>query len=287
MSTSNQPVETSGGPSTLARARFGPGMLLQHDDLEQLNVYTRELSRLMFRSLFGCGVVCGLVVTAKADCGKLTVTVDGGLALDCQGDPIHVPRRHDVVVNEACHPSLVAPLWVVLCGMRKCCAPRTTMCPADEDDGASACTRERDYFEIRIVASRPRCSCACDEPDAAKRTPVLLDTPCQCANPQDVCHAEHYGGKCESRCGDGNDCDCVLLARLDRTGEGRQAVWTPDHRVRRFVRPVLMRDPQVWIEEQARTNQTPGNDRNVPDEGNGPVAQEVSPGPGRRPRTPS
>ena len=47
------------GTSTLVRPKFGPGMLLQADDLDSLTTYTRELNRLMFRSLFGCGVVCG------------------------------------------------------------------------------------------------------------------------------------------------------------------------------------------------------------------------------------
>jgi hypothetical protein len=45
----------------------------------------------------------------------------------------------------------------------------------------------------------------------------------------------------------------VLLARLDESGDDPDhPAWTPDHRVRRFVRPVLMRDPQVEIEENAR-----------------------------------
>ena len=46
-------VEPKGGISTLVRTKFGPGMLLQHEDLEQLNSYTRDLSRLMFRSFLG------------------------------------------------------------------------------------------------------------------------------------------------------------------------------------------------------------------------------------------
>jgi hypothetical protein len=40
----------------------------------------------------------------------------------------------------------------------------------------------------------------------------------------------------------------VLLVRLDRD---EQDNWTTDHSVRRFVRPVLMRDPQVEIEQAA------------------------------------
>ena len=80
MNNTNVTLATKPGTSTLVRAKFGPGMLLQHEDLEQLNLYTRDLSRLMFQSLFGCGVICGLVVGTKEDCGKLNVTVGAGVA---------------------------------------------------------------------------------------------------------------------------------------------------------------------------------------------------------------
>src|ERR1044071_3859097 len=98
MNKSNTTLTSQKGMSTLARAKFAPGMLLQHEDLEQLNNYTRDLSRLMFRSLFGCGVICGLVVTSKPECGKLKITVAAGLALSCSGDPIEVPNSVDVFV---------------------------------------------------------------------------------------------------------------------------------------------------------------------------------------------
>jgi len=255
MNTNNQPVARAKGPSTLARAKFGPGMLLQHDDLEQLNIYTRELNRLMFRSLFGCGVVCGLVVSTQVKCGKVIVKVGSGLAIECQGDPIYVPKPQDVVLDENCDPDIPSPLWVVLCGTEKCCAPRTSMCASDEDEAPSVCTRERDYFEIRIVRSRPRCACSCPEPDPDDPTQALLDDMCKCVNPEHKCYVDHYAGKCGCNCEDGAECgcDCVLLARLERTGnDPEHPVWTVDHRVRRFVRPVLMRDPQVEIEENIR-----------------------------------
>jgi hypothetical protein len=43
----------------------------------------------------------------------------------------------------------------------------------------------------------------------------------------------------------------VLLARLERP-DPAEPDWIADHRVRRFVRPVLMRDPQVEIEHKKR-----------------------------------
>jgi hypothetical protein len=257
MNTNNKPIVAKQGLSTLARAKFGPGMLLQHDDLEQLNVYTREVNRLMFRSLFGCGVVCGLVVGTEVKCGKVTVTVASGLALDCQGDPIHVPKSQSLVLDEECNPGMPRRLWVVLCGIEKCCSPRASMCASDEDESPSVCTRERDYFEIRVVSNRPRCVCGCPDPDQnpnyARRD--WSDNKCKCVNPESPCYVDHYDGKCGCDCEDcaNFDCDCVLLALIEQTGTDREdPVWAVDHRVRRFVRPVLMRDPQVEVEEQAR-----------------------------------
>ena len=257
MKVNNQPLAWTKGTSTLARAKFGPGMLLQHDDLDQLNVYTRELNRLMFRSLFGCGVVCGLVVSTETKCGKVIVTVGSGLALDCKGDPIYVPKLQSIVLDEECKPDIPTPLWVVLCRTEKCCAPRTSMCASDEDETTSVCTRERDGFEIRIERTRPKCTCSCPEPDAYDRTQVLLNDACKCVNPEHKCYVDHYAGKCGCDCEDCSncDCDCVLLARLDRSRDQDHPVWTPDHRVRRFVRPVLMRDPEVENDRRKKEEQ--------------------------------
>jgi hypothetical protein len=276
MTSNNQPLATAKGTSTLVRAKFGPGMLLQHEDLEQLNVYTRELNRLMFRSLFGCGVVCGLVVDTEVKCGKVNVLVGSGLALDCQGDPIYVPKPMSIVLDEECDPHIDSPLWVVLCGTEKCCAPRTSVCASDEDESPSVCTRERDGYEIRIVRNRPHCVCSCpardEEHQKGDRTDKMQqqeqvetrqelldrmrdrsDNKCKCADPK-PCHEDHYAGKCGCDCEDcaNCDCDCVLLARLEKCGDADHPEWEAGHRVRRFVRPVLMCDPQAEIEEERR-----------------------------------
>jgi hypothetical protein len=237
------------GMSTLVRPRFGPGMLLQHEDLEQLKLYTRELNRLMFRSLFGCGVVCGLVVTPEPKCGG-RITVGAGLALTCDGDPIYVSKDQTLAIDEKCDPNLKNRLWVVLCGTVKYCAPRTSMCPNDDEETTSICTQERDGWEIRLVSEEPKCVCRCKE-----LFKDLKETDCKCLAPihdDDFpdCYIDHYEGKC-CECHDCNSgcCDCVLLARLERR-DPEKPDWIADHRVRRFVRPVLMRDPQVWIEQK-------------------------------------
>ena len=96
---STSKIPTVKGLSTLVRPRFGPGMLLQHDDLDLLTDYTRELNRLLFRSLFGCGVICGLEVNYKENCGLETITVDAGIGLVCSGDPVYVPRQQTVILE--------------------------------------------------------------------------------------------------------------------------------------------------------------------------------------------
>ena len=65
----------------LERPRYSPGLILEDSDLTAAVDYTRGLSRLLFRNLFGCGVICGLTVKIDTDCG-LNVTVSPGLALD-------------------------------------------------------------------------------------------------------------------------------------------------------------------------------------------------------------
>src|SRR4051794_12302301 len=138
----SKPVASKKDYSALVTAKFGPGMLLQHDDLEQLNTYTRDLSRLMVRSFFGCGVVCGLVVSTEGNCGKVDIIVTAGLALDCNGDPIYVPKDVKFALDENCDPTLTGPFWVIMCGTRKCCSPRSAACDSSDDDAAMVCTRE-------------------------------------------------------------------------------------------------------------------------------------------------
>jgi hypothetical protein len=119
------------------------------------------------------------------------------------------------------------------------------MCPSDEDDTSSVCTREREGFEIRVVDKEPKCSCHCVPPDKPKEH----KSDCWCVDPELKCYEDHYAGICGCNCDDcaGGGCDCVLLARL--TGpKGDPKNWKADHSVRRFVRPVLMRDPQVYAE---------------------------------------
>src|SRR4051812_8617651 len=106
--------ECKGGLGNLVRPHFSEGLLLQDDDLTTGVNYTRDLSRLMFRTLFGCGVLCGLRVKEPTfDCGKLKVEVARGVALDCVGDPVEVPKPQTVEVD-TCRFKVGSELWIGL-----------------------------------------------------------------------------------------------------------------------------------------------------------------------------
>ena len=281
MSNTNDRVGLHKGTSTLERPRFGPGMLLQHDDLEKLNTYTRDLSRLLFQSFFGCGVVCGLVVSAKADCGKLRVNVTSGLALACSGDPVYVPADVTFLTDEKLAAE-VTTLWVVLCGTKKCCAPRVTTCSYDDDEMTSDCTREKDTYEIRVSRTRPDCACGCSQPldaHAKDDTGVAAigekENDCKCVKPYlpvPTCYDSHYDGDCGCNCGKcaGCDCQCIVLALLNKP-DAEDKPWGTDHSVRLFKRPLLMRDPVVEEEKQG-TPKTKGEGEETAEKGAGKKA---------------
>jgi hypothetical protein len=259
MSANANIIDQVKGNSMLVRPRFSPGLLLRDDDLKVGVDYTRDLSRLLFRSLFGCGVVCGLRVSVKIDCGKLSVTVDAGVALDPMGDPIHVPSPTPVTVDLTCGKEIPPNIWVVLCRTEKCCAPRSAVCGCEEDDSVSVCTREQEGFEIRLVKAKPEdCACMCKELTISRSLKTLDGNDCWCTDPCG-CLKDHYAGKCLCSCCDE---DCVVLAVLTNVSKDerykgdirKQAEtvgqpWLANHSVRRFVRPVLMRDPVVFEEQ--------------------------------------
>lgn len=237
----------------LQRPRYSAGLLLRDDDLGLAVDYTRDLSRLLFRSLVGCGVVCGLGVKAVEKCGKLLVSVAKGVALDCCGNPIHVCGDLEIAQPLDCGEPPPECFWVLLRYVEKCCAPRTAMCASEEDEAAtsSVCTRAMDGYEVMVTSNRPECVCGCIPPaDAGGR---FFD-----------CYKGQKAGECET-CADGgpssgtgggcgcgcDDCACewVVLARVCSIKDAKYddklggIEWKVEHKYRRYVRPRLAPDP--------------------------------------------
>ncbi len=198
--TTTTPLESAIGMSTLQRPRFGAGLLLEAEDLTAGVDYTRGLMRLMFRSLFGCGVICGLEVTAKLTCQrkKLEVRVAKGLALDGAGNPIEVATETTLTYDPDCNKPMPPVVWVAVCYLEKCCRPKDVACSPD-DDASVLQTRSHDAFTIHIYEEQPACACACAPP-----VPPGPTNNCRC-------YADHNAHKCKCDCG----CTCVLLAKID------------------------------------------------------------------------
>jgi hypothetical protein len=174
--TGTDALATAEGRGNLVWPRFTPGLLLLDEDLTAGVDYTRELSRLLFRNLFGCGVICGLTVTGKEATGRcLTVDVDCGLALDCIGDPVHVRQPQSVTIMATCDKALPSAVWVALRRREHDCMPRELACPPEAGGQSSAKTRTIDAYEIAVLDHRPDKACGCPEavttPGTSGQTP--------------------------------------------------------------------------------------------------------------------
>jgi hypothetical protein len=168
------------GRSQLEWPRYTPGLLLQDEDLTRAVDYTRDLSRLLFRSFFGCGVVCGLKVDAAEKCGKIHITVAPGIALDGRGDPVQIKSATSLTIDPSCGKRPPDSMCLVVRRHENPCAPRPTACAADDDE-SSATTRVVDGFELRVLAQCPECGCGCPpcEPPAEVLAPPAPEQPTQ------------------------------------------------------------------------------------------------------------
>jgi len=248
--TSTKPLASVQGKSSLIRPLFSPGLLLQDDDLTQLVDYQREMNRLLLRSMLGCGVLCGLEVTKpRIECCKLKMDVQKGVALDPLGDVIELPETRTVEIDiSCCEPKLSDVFWVVICHKEQPCAPRDVLCASEDGDAPPVYTRMRDGYEIQVLDAKPEGCCAC-EVSGRQGTGTCCD---HIATPEDPCYQAHYAGLCACAC----TCECIVLARVayEYIVQNDAKVITPvvDHRVRRFVRPVLMKDPLAPLVPQPK-----------------------------------
>ena len=284
--------------AVLERPRYSPGLILEDSDLSSAVDYTRALSRLLFRNLFGCGVICGLTVKIDVECG-LNVTVAPGLALDGCGDPLQLPAPVTIAFDKRKADQLGTAgtnFWVALCGKEKLCQPRALVCDADDYDGATQATRIRALSEVSILFEEPKCICGCPAPDAsasaAPAQPALASAAAagavQPAAGRDPCHDEHEARvDCAEECGCGTACDCgccVLLAKATfAVGADGNGSWTVQHKgIRRLVRAALVADrepgaPPPAIAEAVQAPPAPAIP--APDKPAPPTPADATPGP--------
>jgi hypothetical protein len=250
--TGTQPLEIVEGRGSLVRARFTPGLLLLDEDLTAGVDYTRGLSRLLFRNLFGCGVICGLTVDGAEATGRcLTVTVHPGLALDCIGDPIEVRQSQSLVIKATCDQTLPDAVWVTVRRRENDCMPRALACPPESGGASAVKTRTLDCYEIAVLDQAPTNACGCleqppapgpapppppSDPSPAKKTKAQAKPDAapeadlkEGAKAEDTqadkgagsrlgevpqCYQDDVAGKCQCECCTGGE--WILLAKLTR-----------------------------------------------------------------------
>jgi hypothetical protein len=261
-----KPLDCKAGSSGIERPLFSPGLLLEDEDLTAGVSYTRELSRLLFRSLFGCGVICGLEVKGELFCKRqqLRVTVGPGLALDGAGNPIQVRKSVQLWTSPDCK-KLPKTVWVVICYKELGCHSREVACSPDADS-QSVKTRAVDAYEIKLYEDPPACACSCGKkPRGTSVTPPpgncceeLIEDPAPAApaapaaagttaepDPCD-CYKRHFDATSCVDCG----CSCVLIATVSTVRDAKDEkdidLNVPDDietrvdaSVRRWIRPVL------------------------------------------------
>jgi hypothetical protein len=233
MRTDAELLKPIAGVSTLERPTYSPGLLLEDEDLTAGVEYTRNLSRLLFRSLFGCGVICGLKLEAITDCGGkiLVIKVGKGVALDGEGNAIELPKDVMVRYDPGCDP-FATHLWVAVCHTTIDCRPRDADCAWDED-GKTVKTRVREGYKVKVFTG---------------------DTP-----PEDVCICG--GGKAgDQDCDCGCSCGCCVLVGEITIESGKSPLgigdWSIfDNNVRQ-IRPVPPKKcaPGTWVKNPLPTN---------------------------------
>lgn len=205
------------GDGNLVRPRFSPGLLLEDEDLTLTVDYMRNMTRLLFRSLFGCGVLCGFKVEVAENCKVLCLRICKGVALNCTGDPIEVPEKQTLTLDLSCLPPFPPEktLWVLVRRGEKQCVQRDVLCAHDDSDAGAVSTRVRDQFVLEIAET-----------------------------PEGTCHAPRADD--EGACA----CDCcgekvvlALIHTIKKDPATEIVTAQVDHGVRRFVRPSLVTDP--------------------------------------------
>jgi len=265
MNTKEIKLPTQCGSSNIERPRFSPAQLLDDEDMNAVVNYTRDLTRLLFRSLFGCGVICGLEVGATPICAgkKWQITVSKGLALDCLGNPIEVPSQVTVEYDPGCE-DFVKPLWVAICYCEKCCRPKDVAC-SPSDSTQLQQTRVRSGYEVKLYGALPDCAChcptdddkpkpkapsdCCDDaaqppaPAASTATATAAIVPAQPISDICACYKSHFQGVCECGC----CCSCVVIGKItDMPAKigGKEIHWDKqtaqvDYGMVRRIRPIL------------------------------------------------
>lgn len=155
-------------PGSTEGVHFTDGMIVTAEDLSAATRYPLSLMQVLIRAYFGCGIVCGLELTAdrlaeeggarKDECddrkeGSFVVRIGRGTGVDCHGFPVELCKevRFDLTPD----PCLCGPPPDELCiAIRRHTASEPSAgscgcCGSGGGEGQHQCSRTRDHVLIQ------------------------------------------------------------------------------------------------------------------------------------------
>lgn len=144
------------GLNTYERNNFFYGKLMTVRDFELEQSYFIEKNKLLNRFLHGWGVICGLEVIPH-ECPK-KVVLKPGIALDCYGNEIVVPREIEIDLAEENEEIPPEGKTVYVCIKYLECDVEPVPVLINEcscDDTAMKSSIKRESFEYKILQTEP------------------------------------------------------------------------------------------------------------------------------------
>lgn len=180
------------------RPLYFHGMLLDDADFRDEQEYHTQKRRLLNRMLHGSGVVCGLALEKMDD---KTLTISCGLALDCSGCEIFVPRDFKIPVPQPgsvpAAPCAPPPGDTTICyRIRIACTEQDSDLKQVQlpgggcDDKTCKATRKREGFCVkfeRCECPASRATAKCEEIIPGFDNPLICGCGCDCS-----CGTQHW-----------------------------------------------------------------------------------------------
>ena len=163
-------------PASTEAVKFTDGMLVTADDLNAAMHYPLTVAQVLFRSYFGCGIVCGLEVTDPNGEGKqgaggeaayaqqgaspgsepkrgFVVEIARGAALGCDGYPVELCEKVKLDLSPdpcGCPITATVPRFIAIKRETAPEAPaRSCGCGPAAGDSGQQCSRVRDHVVIQ------------------------------------------------------------------------------------------------------------------------------------------
>ncbi|MCB0302330.1 MAG: hypothetical protein KDI38_00970 [Calditrichaeota bacterium] len=137
------------------RLNYFHGMLLDDLDFYTEQKYHHDKRRMLNRYLHGWGIVCGLEIGFKFDNAPM-LYVNPGLAIDCEGNEIYVPEKHEFDLQTILGPTPSdKAYYITISYQKRMTDPVPVYAPGDCEDRESKPSRWTEGYCIQAFNEKP------------------------------------------------------------------------------------------------------------------------------------